>query len=403
MTFDFPLSQVDATRLEMLQADGVREGRQLEYKEVLPGETPEDKREFLADVSSFANAAGGDLIFGVRERRDADKVPTGEIEAIVGVDLLNLDAERLRLENLIRDGIAPRMPPVAFHAINRGPEKPCLLIRRVPRSWAGLHMVTFRNLSRFFSRAWGGKYQLDVQEIRAGFVAAETAHERLRLFRTERVSRVLALEAPIPLGDGPKLILHALPIGLSSDVWIRFLLKIRENDAPVAFALQPIGGTPDTWRFNVDGFVVHTLGSELARQSYTQLFRDGGLEVVSGRVLFKVERYHGFFAWGMEEAIIGRFAKFQEFWTQVGVLAPLSVGLTLTGVKGWKVLSNPYGFPPDNDGFDRDVVFSPEVVVSDLNAAADVVLRPLFDFVWNGGGWAQSPNYPDGRWVKPRF
>jgi hypothetical protein len=60
MTFNFPLAQIDATHLETLRVDTIREGRQLEYKETLPGNSDEDKREFLSDVTSFANAAGGD-------------------------------------------------------------------------------------------------------------------------------------------------------------------------------------------------------------------------------------------------------------------------------------------------------------------------------------------------------
>ena len=214
MTFNLPLTRIDAAQLETLRADAVREGRQLEYKETLPGNSDEDKREFLSDVTSFANAAGGDLIFGVQERREEGK-PTAEIEAIVGLSVLNVDAERLRLEAMIRDGVAPRMPPVTFHEIRRDPDSPCLLLR-VPRSSAGLHMVTYKNLSRFYARTSAGKYQLDVQEIRAGFIAAETAFERLRRFRVERVARVLALEAPAPIAAGPKLILHALPVTCST-------------------------------------------------------------------------------------------------------------------------------------------------------------------------------------------
>ena len=62
MIFNLPLTQIDAAQLETLRADAVREGRQLEYKETLPGNSDDDKREFLGDVTSFANAAGGDLI-----------------------------------------------------------------------------------------------------------------------------------------------------------------------------------------------------------------------------------------------------------------------------------------------------------------------------------------------------
>ena len=146
MTFNLPIAHVDASVPEALRTDVVREGRQLEYKEVLPkGDNPDDKREFLSAVTSFADAAGGDLIFGLRERRDTEGKPTGEIDAVVGLPGLSFDAERLRLESMIRDGVAPRMPPIAFHEIRRDPDPPCLLLR-IPARWAGLHMVTYRNL-----------------------------------------------------------------------------------------------------------------------------------------------------------------------------------------------------------------------------------------------------------------
>src|SRR5712691_8135034 len=119
LIFSLPLNEVTADRLEALKADGTRESRHLEYKETLPGAIEDDKKEFLADATSFANAAGGDLVYGVRERRDTARKPTGEIEEIIGLPNLNFDAEQLRLENMLRDGVAPRLSPVAFHLIPR--------------------------------------------------------------------------------------------------------------------------------------------------------------------------------------------------------------------------------------------------------------------------------------------
>ena len=45
----------------------ILEGRQIEYKVSLPDGSIDSKKEFLADVSSFANCEGGDLILGVGE------------------------------------------------------------------------------------------------------------------------------------------------------------------------------------------------------------------------------------------------------------------------------------------------------------------------------------------------
>lgn len=237
-TFTLSLTQIDRTQLDALVTNAVGEGRQLDYKETLPGGSDEDKREFLSDVTSFGNALGGDIIFGLRERRNQGRA-TGEPEAVVGLPGLNADAERLRLENLVRDGVAPRMPPLAFREVRRDPDPPCLVLR-VQRSWAGLHMITFKNLSRFYSRNSGGKYQLDVGEIRNAFVGLETARERIRQFRADRVARVLAGETPIPMGDGPKVIAHVIPIG-ASEAWTRFQgLEPRD----VINVLPPLDGTP---------------------------------------------------------------------------------------------------------------------------------------------------------------
>ena len=60
-------------------------------------------------------------------------------------------------------------------------------------------------------------------------------------------------------------------------------------------------------------------------------------------------------------AVLGRF---QQFWQSMGVTPPLVVGLTLAGVKGWKVLRGAYdGWDPEAE-FDRDVVNPQEVVLS---------------------------------------
>ena len=59
--------EITKADIDALVANGVAEGRTLDYKRTLPGGKDDEKREFLADVSSFANAAGGDIIFGVEE------------------------------------------------------------------------------------------------------------------------------------------------------------------------------------------------------------------------------------------------------------------------------------------------------------------------------------------------
>ncbi len=162
-TFD----SIDAESLNRLQAGAVAESRTLDYKEKLPGGQDLDRKEFLADVSSFANAAGGDLVFGVVERREGKK-PTGVPELIQGLASVSRDAEIQRLENMLRDGVLPRLPPVRWKWVDGFPLGP-VLVARIPRSLSGPHVITFQQHSRFYARNSAGKYPLDVFELRDAF------------------------------------------------------------------------------------------------------------------------------------------------------------------------------------------------------------------------------------------
>jgi hypothetical protein len=403
-TYYVPLNQVDAGRLAALVTNAVREGRQLEYKEQLPSESDEDKRQFLADVTSFANAIGGDLIFGIRESRDASSVLTGEPDPLIpGLPSLNLGAEQLRLENLMRDGVASRMPPVSFHEIRRGSDPPCLLLR-IPRSWAGLHMVTFKNWSRIFGRNSTGKYQLDIGQIRTEILARESEYERVRRFRVERIARIVAGETPIPTGHGPKIILHGLPVSPWDGVWSR-LMKIQEQQ--IADLLPSFSAQASSWRYNLDGFVTYTIRSDPERDSYTQLFRDGGIEKLSGGAIVLTPRNGPprdfFYGFHVEEAAINAFASNQRCWTHLGVEPPLVVGLCLTGVTGVQLRPSGDWHRQEAVAFDRDPLVIPEIVVEDLSPPAHEILRPLFDLLWNAGGWPRSPYYDaSGEWKRPR-
>src|SRR5262249_37198972 len=157
---------------------------------------------------------------------------------------------------------------------------PCLIVR-IPRSPHGIHMVTYKGSSRFYGRGAAGRFELDWGQIRSGFLQAEGAHERVRRFREERVLRLLAGETPIPMGVSPKVIFPALPLN-ALDVWSTFLAL---SDNQRMNAMSPMGGQPSDWRFNLDGFVMHTVRNEPSRQTYVQCFRDGGVEAMSGAIL----------------------------------------------------------------------------------------------------------------------
>jgi len=144
-----PIEEIEEVHLKQLVEDGVVEARDIDYKLTLPGGSDADRREFLADVSSFANAGGGDIVFGLDESGGGPTDVTGLAD--------NLDAAALRLEGSIRDGVAPRIQGVRSRPIPLSNGKNALVLR-VPRSIARPHVVVFKNLSRFFTRSSNGTF-----------------------------------------------------------------------------------------------------------------------------------------------------------------------------------------------------------------------------------------------------
>ena len=55
-----PLDKIEAADIQSLVTNGDEERRTMDFKRDLPGNADKDKNELRADVTSFANAGGGD-------------------------------------------------------------------------------------------------------------------------------------------------------------------------------------------------------------------------------------------------------------------------------------------------------------------------------------------------------
>ncbi len=381
---DKPLSDVTKDDLERLLTIGIPESRSIEYKRELPAKGEDGKREFLADVSSFANAAGGDLVFGVVE---AESKP----ESIPGLAGINADQEIQRLENLLRDGIAPRIRGLQVKAIEGFDAGPAIVVR-IPRSWAGPHMI--KGSPRFYSRNSNGKAPLDVTEIRAAFLHSQGLTDRVREFRDDRIGRILAGETPVPLYSAELLVLHVIPMSL----W-----AAGEQIDISAFFNQTYylptvanGGSP---RPNLDGFLTICQGRDERKASgYAQLFRNGAIETLTGLGLNRHEDGISSIAseW-FEKQVIQGIQGFVRLFFQMKTEGEFVVFLTLLGVRnaflntgsGQRVFETP----------ERDNLLFPELVIPNTDVTVSRVAKPLLDLVWQAFGFEGSLNYyKTGEW-----
>lgn len=389
-------SQWELTEENDLQAlvdNQVSENKTIEYKESLPSNSDSEKKELLADVSSFSNAAGGYLIFGMREN-------SGIASEVCGFGNINADIEIRRLENIIRDGIKPRIPGVSLWAILLRTSGAAIIIR-IPKSWASPHMVTFRNDSKFYSRNSAGKYQLDVSELRAAFLLSETTMERIRNFRIERLGKIIAEETPVRLESTPKIVLHIIPFG-AFDPAARFDVSSIANDN---VNLQPIYTLGWNSRHNFDGYLSYGPSSHRSiAHSYLQIFRNGNIEAVDALIIRPEGNLRTIPSVLYEKEILEALPRFLSIQRQLGVESPLFIMLSLIGVSGYTMAVNPSRFAPAFTYLiERDSLILPEIIVENFECNPAEVMRPIFDAIWNAAGWEGSMNYNEnGEWVGNR-
>jgi hypothetical protein len=333
----------------------------------------------------------------VRDIRDENNRPTGTPE-LLGLADFNADREKLRLDQMIRNGIAPRVPGVAFHVVEGFRGGPILVVR-VPRSWLALHMVTFQEHSRFYTRNAAGRYVMDVQEIRAGFLMTEALPERVRRFRDERLARIIARETPVMLEpEQPRVVLHLIPASafaepMAVDVHARHDVLIQ------LMPMSTHGGFNE--RFCLDGYVTHP-GGEAPLRSYTIGMRNGAVEAVDASPFRRNERGQWFFVTPIEREVVLATGRYLKVMQAVGVTGPIFLCLSLVDVRGALLYDRAGATDLVRPPIDRDVLRLPELVVEEPVAEIPQLLRPVFDTLWQCGGLARSFNYDDtGEW-KPR-
>ena len=384
--------------IEALVANAVAERRTIEYKQQLPGNSDGDKREFLADVSSFANAAGGDIIYGITEQRDEVGKPTGIPERAEGLAGINADSEKLRLEQIILSGIDPRVPGLRISHYDGFPSGPVIVIR-VQKSWDSPHLV--KSSSRFFTRSSAGKYPLDVREIRSAFTATGDLRAKITAFRTERLSKIIANEAPIDLPATPKLVLHLVPLSIL-DPANQVDLKPLSNNPNLAAPIMPISYDR---RNNIDGYLVFNSNSTAGNVGYVQMFRSGAMEAVDADLFDQSNVPKLIASNSLEKIIIEATERYFITAQRIGTPLPLLIMVTAIGLKGYTMApKSSFLNANPRHTIDRNLILLPDVLLENYSTPPDVALKQIFDALWQSAGFEVCENYnAAGRWVQQRL
>lgn len=358
-----PIDAIDEAALRRLIENQVSEGRDLEFKRELPGGGDEASREFLADVTAFANAQGGDIVYGIDE---ANGAATG----LHGLDVDDPDAEILRLEGKLQTGIEPRLIGVRIKWVPLADGHGALVLR-VPGSISAPHRVVFKNGARFYGRNSRGKYELDVHDLRHAFTEAAQLPQQFRQLHAEAIAATQGVDMPFAMEQAPIAVLTVAPLGLFREE--RRIAVTHDN------AVVPVRVGGFTALDTIEGVLVHApINEERRVGSYALTYRNGRTDsafVIGGVRQLNGEERRTVWPTVFEQGLLGMTNATQMQLRHHGIEGPWVILTSIVGAKGFRMIVGD-GYPT-SEAFRSNVLLG-QHIVERINADALMAMAEAF-------------------------
>ena len=374
---DTTLQSIDKSILITLLRDRVSEDKTLELKESMPR-----MDTLFGEVCGFANSSAGDIIIGIKQ------TPDGKAQELVGITIENLDQEKLKLEQSIRTAFDPPISSFEIHPVELKITKYILIIR-VQKSWNGPHRLKNNNI--FYGRHSGGKYPMDVDELRVAFNQYDIVSNRIRRFHTNRLNEIFSGRTPVSLQPGGMMILHIIPFAAYVT---KQLIDVKRTFDIVRNNLYPLGDKGGSIRYNLDGLLFYSSEYPNLSSGYTQLYRNGIIESVEAKIEGRGDK--GIPSIAYEQEVISALPRFTNALRALDIPLPYYAYLSFAGIKDFKLVASRRH---SATLFRDEILDTPEIEINDYNFEATNILKPIFDIVWNAFGYPSSANYnKEGNW-----
>jgi hypothetical protein len=380
---DILLDAITEGDLSAIISTGVPESPVIDYKRDSYGNSDAEKREFLADVSSFANTHGGDIVIGVDE---SDGLPT----AIVPLTN-DIDAEKRRLESIALAGLEPRITNLLIRSVPVSGGH--VIIVRAPRSFTPPHRVVAQGSNRFYARAGSRRYEPNVEQLRHLFTDMPGMAERIRAFHVDRLIKINAGETPIPLNQSGKVVLHIIPLPAFADGRMTDIIAHMIRGTHVPVPLDDLN-LPSRSTVNLDGFLNYSNSDPTQRQAYVQFFRNAAIEGV-GELSSDDKIVSRFITRDFTSLVVSRVRNYLDVLRSYDLGLSVYVFLSICNAMsimyrhadisgmGWH----------DRGPLSRELVSLPEIYIDRYDVDVVDAMRPAFNSLWNAFGFLQCDRY----------
>ena len=373
----FSKKNITKTDLQALIDNQMFENRELEYKDYsFVGGKLQDKQKdkFMKEIAAFANTNGGTIVIGMQE--DENRLPTRL--SGTGMGLSDFDSWLSSFRQLVLSRIRPHLHGIDCIPVELDDDNIAIVIS-VPKSYARPHSFWDGNKDEFFMRHVNGIMYMDIDDLRKEFLYTNGLQDKIREFKRERISLILANECVGNLGNLAKLVIHIIPewsfeLGNTVD-----LKRINGNPS-----IHPLSGSSWDYRYNADGYCI--FGVNYATnliQTYTQFFRTGIIEATEIR-LISGGRDKEVYNWNaLQGRLIRIITNYGTHLDMLKVPKPWHISATLLNAKGYVTDTGWDMSAP----IERDIVNSLESICTEDHSLQDA-LKQVFNSLSNAFGLA---------------
>lgn len=371
-TFNLPIDSITIDTINGF-INNVSEGTQIEFKSQLNIARDEQKKEFLSDICSFATYQGGDIYYGINENN-------GTATELTPISIADIDASKRQINDIIRNNITP---PISFLIKEFNINNNYIILIRIFKLFPGPPMVTFRGLTKFFSRGATNKFPMNYLQIKDAFLFNNTLNEKFRKFKEERINLYLnGSERNDP--SNPFLIFWIYPL---NEINIDFN-RLSESDIRKLLPVY-LGGQRT---YNIDGLSIYNLseGDEYKRFIKNQLFFNGIFESYNDGLLSGKQQSSGIIITPLhfiENYIYKTFEEIINFYNSKNILSILLFSFALINVQNTQgcLTNDSFSLIYFNRNFRSNLLFQDYIInMNDFNI--NFSMKPIFDELWRAYG-----------------
>ena len=392
MLFNKKFKDINIEDINSLVENSVCENKSLEYKRELNIGTDAEKKEFLADVSSFANSTGGDIVFGVEEDGE-EKIPT----KVCGITYENEDKLIRKLEDFIRQSIQPIILDIEYKVIEIK-ENTCVLIIRIPQSLIAPHRVEYKGTDKFYTRNNKGKYAMDVNELRIAFNSGLNLEKRIEDFKMNRYYELISNQNNKLVDELPIFVIHYIPISSMNELKNHISLKTIKNEM-INCNSQALGYGYNK-EYTIDGVIIahkDSYNSSIAKyynngiiEKATTNFFKKQYEITNISPSIVIDLVNGY---KILNNVIEDFIEVKNYYEKIGISSPIVISCSILKASGYTIPNG--SFYDILNKIDREILCMNNVYVEDFSQKAENILKPIFDSIWNACGYERCIAYDE--------